>query len=247
MKSNVRENPGASRLLAALPRFQRKPQMSEVRASSSAPSATNEAVPTLCCLKIEYCQYLQLYPSINCEEYFIIESTVKFITDMGSSAPILARKMHFKNCSRPTAELLQGVNIRTDELVIDGCDKGFLHYNMPKKSERSYGAFSLCDKESLNLAIQKLKITNSEKFKPKYLQSFPSLQELEIDCINSISTRAWCNILGILYKLEKITLSLRENCFHTDLGEALLRDIPHIQYIQIKEVNSLGRALVLLF
>jgi hypothetical protein len=247
MKGNMRKIAGV-RYLPAIG-FKRKTEILNLPVSLPTPSATKEAVPGLCCLKIEYCHDLKLYPSINCEEYFINESEVQFIADTGSSAPILARKMHFKNRSHPTAKWLQGVNIRTNELVIDGCER-VLNYGdkksvdrgmelVIKSMEESYKSFYLQYK-----AIQKLKITNSKEFDIEYLPCIPSLQELEIDC-NVIRINPYGYSWGRMNKLQKITLSSRG--LHKDLGRALLLAIPHIQYIKINEVIFLDRALFLLF
>ncbi|OEL14814.1 hypothetical protein BAE44_0024167 [Dichanthelium oligosanthes] len=206
---------------------------SDVPVSSPALTASKEAFPLLCYLKIKYCKHLRLYPSIlKCEEYFINESNLEFITETWSSTSILACKMHIKSCSYDNVKLLQFLDVNIGELIIDGCSndkeesggEGEDVKIMGKESDR-------IEKKFGKQTIQKIKITNYENYDLQNLPFIPSLRDLEIDCVKRIDS---FSPLTRLACLEKLTLSSPENFLHIDKVK-IINAIPRIQCIKINK------------
>jgi len=229
------------------------------------------AVPVLDYLKIESCKQLKLFPYVPlCKEYFIKGSSPSLGLDVHGMlhwTPTFKSKICINGCSLDDVEQWMEVTENNmDELIIIGMldssdeemefsrgryGRGF-HFNEEMEEHgslsRRYGygqefRSRTCKKESGSGTLRKLKITDCESIIPRLLLQFTSLEELELDGLNTNDYQNWMDLESTLCKmtrLEKLTIPSLELPPEEKTNNIIQTlSIHHIPYVNTREVSRL--------
>ncbi|CAD6336117.1 unnamed protein product [Miscanthus lutarioriparius] len=191
------------------------------------------AVPVLDYLKIESCKQLKLFPYVPlCKEYFI-----------KGSSPSLDLDVH-----DDVEQWMEVTENNMDELIIIGMQRYGWGFDLYEEMEehgspsRRYGygqefRSRTCKKESGSGTLRKLKITDCERsLIPRLLLLFTSLEELELDGLNTIDNDLKSTLCKMT-RLEKLTIPFLELPPEEETNNIIQTlSIHHIPYVNTREV-----------